>query len=145
MAQASTLKFSGFLVQLGDGASPEVYASPCGLNSRSFNRTAATNDTNVPDCDDPDAPTDVERDVVSLSREISGSGVMATESFTVWQAWYDSADPRTCRVYPKGLTGGYYEGDFILSSFNLAATLGEKVNIDVTLQSDGACPWNAGP
>jgi hypothetical protein len=47
--------------------SPEVFASPCGLNSRSFNRTAATNETNVPDCDDPDAASWLERDVVSLS------------------------------------------------------------------------------
>lgn len=145
MAKPTTKRFGDFIVQVESADSPNVFAAPCGLTTKSFNQTASTNETQVPDCTDPDAAVNVERDVVSLSRELSGSGVMATESFTIWQTWYDSADARTCRVYPKGSTGGYYEGDFILSAFNLTAELGQKVNIDVTLQSDGACLWNAGP
>lgn len=145
MAKPTTKRFGDFIVQIESSDSPGVFAAPCGLTSKSFNQTASSNETQVPDCTDPDAAVNVERDVVSLSREISGSGVMATESFSVWQEWYDSADAKTCRVYPMGLTGGYYAGDFILGSFNLAANLGDKVHVDVSLQSDGPCPWTAGP
>lgn len=145
MAKPTTKKFGSFIIQVESTDSPGVYAAPCGLTTKSFNQTANTNETQVPDCDDPDAPADVERAVVSLSRETSGSGVLATESFSIWQEWYDSAESRICRVYPMGLTGGYYQGAFILSAFNLSASLGDKVSVDLTMQSDGACPWNAGP
>lgn len=145
MAKPTTKRFGEFIIQIESSDSPGVFAAPCGLTTKAFNQTANTNDTSVPDCDDPDAPADVERAVVSLSREISGNGIMATEAFSTWQEFFDDALPKTCRVYPKGLTGGYYEGDFILSGFNLSANLGDKVAVDVTLQSDGACPWHAGP
>ncbi len=90
MTQATTLKFSQFLIQLGNGAVPEVFAAPCGLNSRGFSRTAATNDTNVPDCDNPDAPSWLDRDVVSLAAALSGSGVVADEDYDVWNTWWES-------------------------------------------------------
>jgi predicted secreted protein len=143
MAKPTTKRFGEFLIQVGDGASPETFTARCGLTSKGFNQTANTNDTNVPDCDDPDAPADVERSVVSKSREISGSGVMATEAFSTWQAWYDDSTSKNCRVYPMGLTGGYYEGAFILTGFNLTADLGDKVKVALTMESDGAVSWTA--
>lgn len=144
MAKPTTKKFGDFIIQLELAESPGVFAAPCGLTSKGFTQTANTNETNVPDCDEPDAPADVERDVISKSREISGEGVMAVESLEIWQEYFDSGDAKTCRVYPAGLSGGYWEGDFILSSFGLTANLGEKVNISVTLVSDGAAPWTPG-
>ena len=65
MTQATTYPFSKFLVKIGDGAAPEVFTDPCGLTSKGFTRTANLNDTNIPDCDDPDAPSWLGRDVVS--------------------------------------------------------------------------------
>lgn len=144
MAKPTTKKFGDYFIQLESADSPGVFVAPCGLTTKGFTQTASTNETNVPDCDDPDAPADVERDIVSRSRSISGSGVMATESLATWQAFYDGG-ARKCRVYPAGLTGGYYEGDFILTNFGLTANLGDKVNIDIGMDSDGACPFTPGP
>ncbi|WP_204279469.1 phage tail tube protein, partial [Enterobacter asburiae] len=67
----------------------EGFSAPCGLNSRGFNRTAATNDTNNPDCTDPDAASWLERDVVSLSGSLSGAGVVADEDYDVWETWFN--------------------------------------------------------
>ena len=140
MTKPTTFKFGEFLIEVGDGASPETFTAPCGLTSRSLNGTAATNDTNVPDCDDPDAPSWLERDVVSLSRDIQGSGVLAGEFFDTWNDWFESADSKHCRVtvgpnaspYQKVFTGSY-----ILSSFQVNSNIGNRVEVSVTLQSDG--------
>ena len=134
MAKATTLKYSQFLVLIGDGASPQTFGDPCGLTSRGFNRTAETNDTNTPDCDDPDAPSWLERDVVSLSGEMSGSGVVATESIDTWDEWFESGESRDVRVE---LATRVWEGRAKLTGLNITAERGQRVNIEVTIVSDG--------
>lgn len=141
MALAKVQSYSKFLIQVGNGASPEVFAAPCGLTSRGFNRTAETNDTNVPDCDDEDAPSWLARDVVSLSGEISGSGVLDTAALDVWDDWFQSGLAKNCRVVldvPLAQNGRHWAGSFYLTSFNITAERGAKVNVEVTLISDGA-------
>jgi predicted secreted protein len=134
MTQASTLKFSQFLIQLGNGASPEVFAAPCGLNSRGFSRTAATNDTNVPDCDDPDQPSWLERDVVSLSGSLSGSGVVADEDFDTWDTWFNAGSSVNVKIT---LGARIWLGPCKLTKLNVTGTRGKRVEFDVTVESDG--------
>lgn len=134
MTQASTLKFSTFLLKLGNGATPEVFAAPCGLNSRGFSRTAATNDTNVPDCEDPDAASWLERDVVSLSGQMTGAGVVADEDFDVWNDWFESGMSKTVQVTLGTRT---WQGKVILSKLDVTGQRGQRVNFSATLDSDG--------
>jgi len=134
MTQASTLKFSQFLIQLGNGAVPEVFASPCGLNSRGFSRTAATNDTNVPDCDDPDAPSWLERDVVSLSGSLTGSGVVADEDFDVWESWMNSAVSKNVKVT---LGTRVWIGPCVLTKLDVTGSRGKRTEFTVTIDTDG--------
>ncbi|MFK4622569.1 phage tail tube protein [Bradyrhizobium diazoefficiens] len=134
MTQASTLKFSQFLIKLGNGAAPEVFSAPCGLNSRGFSRTAATNDTNVPDCDNPDAPSWLERDVVSLSGQMTGSGVVADEDFDIWNSWFESGVSKTVHVTLGTRT---WQGKAILSKLDITAQRGQRVTFSATLDSDG--------
>ena len=134
MAKATTYKFSQFLILIGDGASPQVYGDPCGLTSRGFNRTAEMNDTNTPDCDDPDAPSWLERDVVSLSGEMTGSGVVAQESIDTWDDWFETGESRDVRIE---LGSRVWEGKAKLSQFNITAERGQRVNVEVTIVSDG--------
>jgi predicted secreted protein len=134
MAKAQTLPFSKFLVLVEDPAAPGVFKAPCGLNSRSYNRTANTNDTNVPDCDDPDAPSWLERDTVSLSASISGAGVVADEDYDVWEAWFNSGGPRNVQVKLGTRTA---TGACKLTKLNLTGQRGQRTTMDVTLDSDG--------
>jgi len=134
MTQATTLKFSQFLIQLGNGAVPEVFASPCGLNSRGFSRTAATNDTNVPDCDNPDAPSWLDRDVVSLAAALSGSGVVADEDYDVWNTWWESGVSKNIKVT---LGTRVWLGAAILTKLNVTGSRGKRVDLDVSIDSDG--------
>lgn len=139
MAQPHTYTFGEFLIEVGNGATPEVFGAPCGLTAKSFNGQAATNDTNVPDCDDPDAASWLERDVTSLSRDITGSGVLAESALEIWDDWWESANPKNCQI---SLTGGVngtrtWSGSYILSGFEITGSLGEKVQVSVTLVSNG--------
>jgi hypothetical protein len=95
---ANTLRFGSFLIKLGNGANPEVFTAPCGLNSRGFNNTAATNETNVPDCDDPDAPSDLQVDIVSRTTELSGAGVVADEDFDTWWTWWKAGTSKNVQI-----------------------------------------------
>jgi predicted secreted protein len=146
MAQPTTKSFGQLLVQVGNGASPEVFTAPCGFTEKSLQLSADTSDQVIPDCDNPDAAAWVGREVVSLSATVSGQGVLAVESVAVWRAWLLSAANRNVRVVIAGsgaAGGGYYAGAFKLTSFELGATLGEKVTVNVTAVSDGAVTWTA--
>jgi hypothetical protein len=65
MAKPTTLSFANFKVYLGDGASPETFVAPCGFVQKALTLDATTSDTNVPDCDDPEAPAWTERGITA--------------------------------------------------------------------------------
>jgi hypothetical protein len=136
MTQATTYPFSTFLVKIGDGGAPETFTDPCGLTSKGFTRTANLNDTNVPDCDDPDAPSWLGRDVVSYQAAIAGSGVVATESFDTWEDWWNTGETRNVRIE----LGADYAWTMPakLQEFAITAERGNKVQMTVAIVSDGA-------
>lgn len=139
MAKPITVKFGSMYVRLSDGASPPVFTAPCGFTEKSFTRNKTLGEVNVPDCDDPDAPAWTERDVQSMSATISGSGVMAYEAIPVWEEALASNTSIECEVefeYPNG-DSDFYTGFFHLESFEQTGTLGERVNVSVSMQSDG--------
>lgn len=143
MAKPTTVAFAAFYIVVEDeGSSPATFSAPCGLTSKAFNQTATTQDTIVPDCDDPDAPAFTERAVDALSSEISGDGVLAMEAhYDVWQPWLFSALPRNIRIglgaIPNPAVGGYYEGPFLLTGLNMSADRGQKMRGAVTIVSAG--------
>lgn len=145
MAKPTTLPFSKLLILIGDGASPETFAAPCGLTSKGFDLSATSNGIEVPDCDDPDAPAWTERVVKALSGTVSGSGILAAESFEVWQDWALGGLTKNVRVQLDNAGLGYYSGAFILSKFSLKAALGDKVQVDVALESDGQITFTTVP
>jgi hypothetical protein len=144
MAQPTVLAGTKLLVLVGDGASPEVFSEPCGLTTKSFDLTAQTNTTLIPDCADPEAPAWEAKDVNSLAATVSGTGVMAVESFATWNDWFMSAVAKNAQIKLDSAALGHYAGSFILSSLKLTGTRGQKVTVDVTLVNDQAVTWVAG-
>lgn len=138
MARPTTLSAAKLLVMIGDGAEPEVFAAPCGLTSRGINFSKETNDSNVPDCDDPDAPAWIERVTVSLSATVSGSGILAKEALDTWREFFFSTASKTLRIKLDGGIGwGYWQGPFLCTTFNVTGELGDKVQVEVEFQNDG--------
>lgn len=147
MAPPKTAPWYKMLIQVGDGADPEVFSAPCGLTTRGINFSAETSDTTVPDCEDPSLPSWTERVARALSAGISGSGVLALATHETWRQWFLSGEARNCRMkldVPVGDGGGHYEGRFVLTTFNLGASEDDgKISVEVELQNDGAVVWVA--
>jgi Phage tail tube protein len=138
MTQATTYPFSKFLVKIGDGASPEVFTDPCGLTTKGLTRTANLNDTNVPDCDDPDAPSWLGRDVVSYQAAIAGAGVVAQESFANWEEWWNAGETRNVKIELGTPAEFAWTMPAKLQEFAITAERGNKVQMTVAIVSDGA-------
>jgi predicted secreted protein len=145
MAQPTVLPGTKLWILIGDGGSPEVFDQPCGLTTRGISFTASTNTTLIPDCDDPEAPAWEAKDVNGLSAQVSGNGVMAVESFDVWNTWFQSALLRNCQVTLDHPELGHWQGLFILTTLTYGGERGQKVTVDVTLDNSGAVPWIANP
>lgn len=147
MALPTTLSAAKLSIWIGDSASPGTFANPCGLTTKGIQFSATVNDTTVPDCDNPDAAAWVGRVVESLSATINGSGVLAMEALATWRAFFESAASKLCRVViddGTALLGGRFEGLFICTGFNITGNQGEKIQVEITAQSDGAVVWTLG-
>lgn len=136
--QPTTVKFGKFRVLLGDGNSPEVFTAPCGFTSKSLVLSKNLTEVNLPDCDDPDAPAWVGRDVESLTASITGEGVMAFESADDWMDAFESTESVSVRVEIEFPTITYvYEGKMHIASMTLGAEQGGRVTNNIEMQSDG--------
>jgi predicted secreted protein len=141
MALATTVPFRKFKVLLGNGATPEIFSSPCGLTANGLAFSKNTNSVVTPDCADPDAPGWEERDVVSNSAAISGSGVMAEESFDTWWNAYNTSVSINARIQVDTATGGYWSGAFHVTRLENAGSRGNRVTVTIAMESDGEVTW----
>lgn len=132
------------LILVGDGASPEVFSAPCGLTNQTFTLTSAVGSTVVPFCDDPEAAAWDTKEVTSLSAQVTGQGVMAVESFAVWNNWFLNGVAKNAHVKLDDPGLGHYEGPWVLSNFKLTGTRGQKVTVDITLDNADIITWVAG-
>ncbi|MGX1786837.1 phage tail tube protein [Bosea sp. NPDC055332] len=145
MALAQTFRFSGYRVLLGDGADPEVFAAPCGFTERSISFNRELSETNTPDCADEDAPSWLERDVTSMSATINGTGVLEATALPIWLGLLNTTVSFNARVelWREGVKVGHWQGAFALESFETSGTKGERVQVTVSMQSDGVVAYTA--
>ena len=138
MAQPTTAKFGKFRVLIGNGADPETFSAPCGFTSKAFTLSKNLQEITIPDCDDPDAPFWIARDTESLSASITGEGLAAAESIQAWTDAAYSTDPINAKVEIEFATGTLtFSGPFHIDNFNPSADQGGRVQLSVSMQSDG--------
>lgn len=138
MASPTTAKPGKMRILLGDGGTPEVFTAPCGLTTKGLSITKNLAEISIPDCDDPDAPFWMARDVESMSASISGESVLASESEATWNAAAFSTDSVNARVEVEFTTGTrVFEGAFHLAEFTVNAQQGQRVSANISMQSDG--------
>jgi hypothetical protein len=144
---ATTVAGQKLLITRGDGGQDgpggaQQFAEPIGLITKDFTQSAAVGTTSVPDAVNTENPMWDKRRVKSMSAKVTGDGVCARESFAVWQG--DVGQPsRPYRIKLDDDAMGYWEGNFILTQFQLTGTYGEEVKVKVTLDSDGPAVYTA--
>jgi len=148
MAQPTTAKFGKMLVELGDDATPTVWAAPCGFTSKGVTLSKNLQEVNIPDCDDPDAPTWVGRDVLSQSATITGDGVAAAESVPDWDdaAMSTESVPMRVTIDFEGVGTKVITGSFHVDSEAYAAAQGGRVTLAINAVSNGevTAVWTPG-
>ena len=141
MAAPVTARFGAGFIEIE--TAPSVFTKLCGFNAIEISLEKELNDTTVPDCDNPDAPAWVERDVVSQSGSFSCSGVMAKEALPLIEAATLSALSVNSRITIAGMgTGGAtpnrrYSGKFHIQH-SISGERGNKWEISIDGESDGA-------
>lgn len=151
MAQPRTLSFANFTVLLGNGATPETFAAPCGLTSRDVKFDGKSSSVIVPDCNNPEAPAWEEKAVSALSGQVSGDGILSMADLATWNDWFQSGLDKNIQIWVNDTAangGGYWSGAAILSTFEVSAKLaadGNRATIKVTIDSDGPWTWTANP
>lgn len=149
MAQATTVSGPKLLILIGDGEDPEEFSHPCTINAaRGFSVTANTNDSNVPDCDDPETPPWLEREVASKSATISGAGTLHAPDQELFFEWLESGVPKNVQVITNiaGASGGMiYTAAYLCTQFDITGDFGTKVQANITLVSSGAVAQSAVP
>ena len=125
------------LIQLGNGATPEVFAQPCLINtSKGFTRTANATATEIARCDDPTQPMKTVRVTTSRDSTIDGAGML---DVLTAKTYLDLVGFRVnIKVNVGNIAGALVvQGPYILTSFALTGgKLGDTVSC--TLKFDQA-------
>lgn len=140
MAYASTGTFSKMVVEVEWVAGSGIYSKWCGLTSRGINRQSNMTTTNSPDCDNEDAPSQVERSVESQEVTISGSGVWASESHGNAIDWWYSGLTKNVRVQHANAAVGdteYESGPAYLVTLSNSVEKGQKIQAEISIEFDG--------
>jgi hypothetical protein len=115
-----------------------TYSSPCGLTTKNLQISKNLQEIDIPDCDDPDAPSWIARDVQNLSITVSGDGVAAAESVPDWNDAAISTFSIPLKVEIEFTTGmKTFTGDFIVDQLTFGAEQGGRVTLGFNAQSDG--------
>lgn len=147
MAPLATVQGTQILVQIGDGGTPtEVFTHDCLINAaRGIEFTTETNEVLVPDCTNPDDPAWRQVFKTGISASISGAGKLHSQTAkTLWYDWLVSKDPKNVRLniaVPLAAGGGYFQGQFHLTQFNISSEARDLAEADVSLVSTGALTW----
>ena len=146
MAAIKPLKGTLLLIKIGDGEASETFAHDCLINTdRDIDFTAGTNSEQIPDCADPDLMAWDSVEVVSLGCTVSGAGMLNTPDVKTWFAWLKSGDGKNIRIEMQGIAladgGGWWEGEFKLTRFQVGGGRGAKANCNVTLVANGEVAW----
>lgn len=146
MALAKVANGSKLLIRIDDVGNPGTWAHKCSINtSREITFDSAPTETLIPDCDNPDEPGWMNREIDGLTGDIVGAGMLDTASLNFFTVWYTSGDARNIQFaldVPLADGGGYFQGDYVLKTYGVAgANRREKATFTATMLSDGPVVW----
>lgn len=98
MASPNTEKFHQMVLEV-ETDTPGTFAKICGITGRTVNRSLNVQETEVPgDCDDESVPSQVQIDPQSLTVNVSGTAVWASQSHGMMMDWIYLKQRKNIRV-----------------------------------------------
>lgn len=142
MAQPTVTRGSNFLLKIWNGSS---YAAPCGLTNVVMTDTTTGNTIDLPDCADPTLVSWQGYEPQSRNVEISADGVLDTTVLSTYRSFKADGTGELCRIELANVTlangGGYWQGTFHLTTLSVTGQRGQKVQVSLSLVSDGEVTW----
>jgi hypothetical protein len=133
------------IVQLGNGATTEVFAHTCGANAYNIKLTNNLGENVVLDCDDPlDVPGVIIRHLESQDTSVSISGMVTTQAWTTWRTWADDGTEKNIRIMldeSLANSGGYWTLPAFLGELELVKESSGKVQFTATITGAGQRVW----
>lgn len=142
MANFTPIDGRSHYILVGDGASPEVFSSPCGLNGGSFSPNLESRKTKLYDCDNHLGANETHTTVFGSDYTVSDSGLLSLEADATWREWYSSKTPRNIR-YKR--VNGYYEGPAVLTAYSEDFSREEDVAVSIQVDFNGEPVWVPNP
>lgn len=143
--EMKTLNGEQLLVQIETAANSGVFAHDCLINTdRGIQFSADAKEFTVPNCLTPEDPSWVTVIKDGLKAAVNGAGMLHTASVEDWFNWFKGSATKNLRVkinVPGADGGGYWQGAFHLTNFNITGTAKELATSEVTLASSGAVTW----
>ncbi|MER9170914.1 phage tail protein [Mesorhizobium australicum] len=130
------------LIQIGDGGSPEVFSSLCGIVTRSFNMSANDVDTTIPDCTNPAATPQKTGTPGIKQRTFTGAGkFVASANTTAFLQHVTDATVFNAKVIVPGL--GTFTGSWYVTSFEFSGAMEGNMDFTGTFMAGGALTFVA--
>lgn len=133
------------IVQVGDGADPEVFGFTCGAKVFDITLTNNLGEDSALDCDNPlDVPAAIVRYLQTQDFSVTISGMVATEAWPTWRDWWGDGVEKNIRVLldeTLANNGGYYEGPAYLQTLNLTKSDSGKAQFTAQIAGAGQFVW----
>lgn len=130
------------LIQLGNGATPEVFTNLCGVTTRSFNMTANSVETTKPDCTNP-ANTPQRTSTPGIkSRNFSGSGAFVASANTrAFVTNVMNGVTFNAKVIVPGF--GTFTGKWFVTNFEFTGETEGEMQFSATFEAAGVLTFAA--
>lgn len=130
------------LIKIGDGATPEVFTTLCGIENLSINQVANTSDRFRRDCASPGLPAVRRSKTTSKQMDITGTGAIHKANIATFQAALGLVKNYKIELYQHDGTGGgllmgTQPGAFNLTANNMSIDANGDSSAEISLASDG--------
>jgi hypothetical protein len=135
MATIQPLLGAQLVIQIGNGATPEVFAAPTVINTtRGISFTTSTESDELIDLADQTAPAQMTRRVKSVDTKIDGAGMLHKPDAITWLQWAAKPTIKNVKV-----TDGIWviTGPYILTSFQITGERVKSSECSMTLEQAG--------
>ena len=137
------------VLQLGNGATPEVFTASCTINTtRALDLSASASTTELADCVTPSNPAVVVRQIKSTDIKFTGAGIADAPSILAIVQWLQSGASKNVKVIQNrtGAQGGFtVTGAMVITAMNLAGMRGDMQTFTATFEGNGAYTIVANP
>ena len=137
------------IIKIGDGATPtEAFAIACGIQDVTINQAVGTQDRYVRDCAKPGEIPNRKVKATGKSLDITGSGLIDKAQIAIYNSALGVTKNYKIELYADNGTDagtllGTISGSFMMTSSNQSIPREGTASAEITLVSNGACPWAA--